>query len=63
MADINLKEIDLDAGEGAVGIFEDDQSRFYVVEVARFETIEDAQEYASGIMAENEIALSMATIH
>lgn len=63
MADIPLEDIELEEGEGAIGVFEVGRDRFYVVQISRFETIEEADGFAEDVLAGAAMAGAMTTIH
>lgn len=59
-----IDSLDLDIGDGTVGVIEDTKhERFYVIEVSRFETIEEAEEYAHFVIADHHAAERLSTIH
>ena len=60
-----LDALDLDVDQGTVGVIEDTKlDRYYVVEVSRFETLDEAEEFAAEVMKDHqEIEDLFATRH
>ena len=60
-----LDKCDLDLEEGAVGVIEDTKTgKIYVIEVVRFATLEEAETYAEGVLADHHaMSLITDTIH
>ena len=60
-----LGTLDLAVDEGSVGVIEDTKmDRYYVVEVMRFETLDDAETYAADLIKDREeIDALFATRH
>ena len=60
-----LDKCDLDLEEGAIGVIEDTKTgKIYVIEVVRFATLEEAETYAEGIVADHQaMSLITDTIH
>ena len=60
-----LDKCDLDLEEGAVGVIEDTKTgKIYVIEVVRFATLEEAETYAEGVLADHyAMSLITDTIH
>ena len=60
-----LDKCDLDLEEGAVGVIEDTKTgKIYVIEVVRFATLEEAETYAEGVLADQRaMSLITDTIH
>lgn len=60
-----LDALDLDVDQGTVGVIEDTKlDRYYVVEVSRFETLDEAEEFAAEVIKDHqEIEDLFATWH
>lgn len=60
-----LDALDLDVDQGTVGVIEDTKlDRYYVVEVSRFETLDEAEEFAAEVIKDHqEIEDLFATRH
>ncbi len=60
-----LDALDLDVDQGTVGVIEDTKlDRYYVVEVSRFETLDEAEEFAADLIKDHqEIEDLFATRH
>jgi hypothetical protein len=60
-----LETLDLAVDEGSVGVIEDTKmDRYYVVEVMRFETLDEAEEFAADLIKDHqEIEDFFATRH
>jgi len=60
-----LDTLDLDVDEGSVGVIEDKKlDRYYVVEVSRFETLDEAEEFVADLIKDHqEIEDLFATRH
>lgn len=60
-----LDTLDLDVDQGTVGVIEDTKlDRYYVVEVSRFETLDEAEEFAADLIkGHQEIDDLFATRH
>ena len=50
-----LDALDLDVDQGTVGVIEDTKlDRYYVVEVSRFETLDEAEEFAAEVIKDHQ---------
>ena len=59
-----LDTVDLQPDEGTVGVVEDTKNdRVYVIEMVRFETLAEAEQYAGEVLAHHHIVASLGTIH
>ncbi len=60
-----LDALDLDVDQGTVGVIEDTKlDRYYVVEVSRFETLDEAEGFAADLIKDHqEIEDLFATRH